>query len=135
MLNRAWVWASRMLDVLAPHGRMSLTCYVTQAVIGVPFFYAFGLDMYRYVGPFAALFFALAVFALQWAFAHAWLKRYSYGRWNGCGAPRRCARCSYPCDALCHSRHERDCPVAMAINNTSRNEQPTRVAATGKPKT
>jgi uncharacterized protein len=88
-LAQAAVWAGgfallyprarRMLGMLAPYGRMSLTCYVTQAVIGVPFFYAFGLGMYRYVGPFAALFFALAVFALQCAFAHAWLKRYAYG--------------------------------------------------------
>jgi uncharacterized protein len=71
--------ARRVLGLLVPYGRMSLSCYVTQAVIGVPFFYAFGLGMYRHVGPFAALFFGLAVFALQCAFAHAWLKRYSYG--------------------------------------------------------
>ena len=88
-LAQAAVWAGgfallyprarRVLGLLAPYGRMSLTCYVTQAVIGVPFFYGFGLGMYRHVGPFAALFFALAVFALQCALAHAWLKRYSYG--------------------------------------------------------
>jgi uncharacterized protein len=71
--------ARRALSLLVPYGRMSLTCYVTQAVIGVPFFYGFGLGMYRHVGPFAALFFGLAVFAVQCAFAHAWLKRYSYG--------------------------------------------------------
>lgn len=71
--------ARRMLGVLVPYGRMSLTCYVTQAVIGGPFFYAFGLGMYRCVGSFAALFFALAVFAVQCALARAWLKRYSYG--------------------------------------------------------
>jgi uncharacterized protein len=88
-LAQAAVWAGgfallyprarRVLDLLAPYGRMSLTGYVTQAVIGVPFFYGFGLGMYRHVGPFAALFFGLAVFALQCALAHAWLKRYSYG--------------------------------------------------------
>ncbi|MGM9491167.1 DUF418 domain-containing protein [Ideonella sp. YS5] len=88
-LAQAAVWAGgfallyprarRVLGVLVPYGRMSLTCYVTQAVIGVPFFYPFGLGLYRHVGPFAALFFALAVFALQCTFARAWLKRYSYG--------------------------------------------------------
>lgn len=71
--------ARRLLGLLVPYGRMSLTCYVTHAVIGVPFFYGFGLGMYRHVGPFAALFFGLAMFALQCALAHAWLKRYSYG--------------------------------------------------------
>ncbi|MFG6488464.1 DUF418 domain-containing protein [Roseateles sp. BYS78W] len=88
-LAQAAVWAAgfallyprarRVLGVLVPYGRMSLTCYVTQALIGVPFFYAFGLGMYRHVGPFAALFFALAVVAVQCALAHAWLKRFAYG--------------------------------------------------------
>jgi uncharacterized protein len=58
---------------------MSLTCYVTQAVIGVPFYYGFGLGMYRYVGPFYSLFFAVVAFTLQCAFAHWWLERFSYG--------------------------------------------------------
>ena len=67
------------LRVLVPFGRMSLTCYVTQAVFGVPFFYGFGLGMYRFVGPAGALCFALAVFAVQWALARAWLARFAYG--------------------------------------------------------
>lgn len=71
--------AAALLRVLVPYGRMSLTCYVTQAVFGVPFFYGFGLGMYRQVGPFLALLFALAVFTLQCALAHWWLGRFSYG--------------------------------------------------------
>ena len=74
-----WAALGGWLRVFVPYGRMSLTCYVTQAVVGVPFFYGFGLGMYRHVGPFHALFFALALFALQCALAHAWLVRYSYG--------------------------------------------------------
>jgi uncharacterized protein len=71
--GRAW------LRAFVPYGRMSLTCYVSQALIGVPFFYGFGLGMYRHLGPFPALFFALGVFCLQCAFAHWWLSRYAYG--------------------------------------------------------
>lgn len=56
-----------------------LTCCVTQAMLGVPFFYGFGLAMYARVGPFHALFFAIGVFTLQCACAHWWLKRFSYG--------------------------------------------------------
>jgi uncharacterized protein len=74
-----WAAAARWLRVFVPYGRMSLTCYVTQAVAGIPFFYGFGLGMYREVGPFLALFFGLAVFALQCALAHAWLRHFSYG--------------------------------------------------------
>ena len=68
-----------VLRMFVPYGRMSLTCYVSQAVIGVPFFYGFGLGMYRHAGPFPALLFALAVFFLQCAFARWWLDRYAYG--------------------------------------------------------
>ena len=74
-----WARAGAVLRILVPYGRMSLTCYVTQAVIGVPFYYGFGLGMYRYAGPFFSVFFALGAFALQCAFAHWWLKRFSYG--------------------------------------------------------
>jgi len=74
-----WARARTVLRVFAPYGRMSLTCYTTQALFGVPFFYGFGLGMYRKLGSFHALFFGLGVFALQCAFAHWWLKRFSYG--------------------------------------------------------
>ena len=65
--------------MLAPYGRMSLTGYTSQALFGVPFFYGFGLGMYRTVGPFHAVFFGLAVFVVQCAFAHWWMKRFRYG--------------------------------------------------------
>lgn len=71
--------ARRVLALLAPYGRMSLTCYVTQAFVGVPFFYGFGLGMYRHAGPLMALGFGIGVFALQVAFARWWLARHAYG--------------------------------------------------------
>jgi len=70
---------SAALRVFVPCGRMSLTCYVMQALIGVPFFYGFGLGMYRFVGPAPALLFGLAVFVVQCVFARAWLERFAYG--------------------------------------------------------
>jgi len=71
--------ARRVMAVLAPYGRMSLTSYVSQSLIGVPFFYGFGLGMYRHVGPLMALGFGIGVFALQYAFARWWLAHYAYG--------------------------------------------------------
>ncbi|KQV55584.1 hypothetical protein ASC95_28995 [Pelomonas sp. Root1217] len=79
VLLYGWARTGRLLALLAPYGRMSLTGYVTQAVIGVPFFYGFGLAMYRHVGPFMALGFGIGVFVLQLAFARWWLARYAYG--------------------------------------------------------
>lgn len=74
-----WARARAALNLFAPYGRMSLTCYVTQALVGVPLFYGYGLALYRYVGPFFSVLGALAYFAIQCTAAHLWLRRFHYG--------------------------------------------------------
>jgi uncharacterized protein len=74
-----WAKAKKVLDVLAPYGRMSLTCYVTQALIGVPLFYGYGFALFHYLGAFYSIFIGVAIFTIQCFFAHYWLKRYAYG--------------------------------------------------------
>jgi uncharacterized protein len=69
----------RILDVLAPVGRMSLTIYVTQSLCGVPFFYGYGLNMWDKLSQIQALLIGIVFFTLQVLFAHWWLKRYHYG--------------------------------------------------------
>jgi uncharacterized protein len=80
--------ARGLLRLLAPYGRMSLTCYVTQALVGVPLFYGFGFALYRYMGPFTSVLFGIAYFTLQCALAHFWLRRFVYGPlewlWRSC---------------------------------------------------
>ena len=69
----------RKLAVLAPLGRMSLTNYVAQSLVGVPFFYGYGLAMYRQWGHTLGLAFAAVLIALLiWA-SKAWLDRFYYG--------------------------------------------------------
>lgn len=74
-----WARARRVLSLLAPYGRMSLTGYTTQALIGVPVFYGFGLGLYRYAGASMALGFGVSVFLVQLAFARWWLARHAHG--------------------------------------------------------
>lgn len=74
-----WAKARAALRLLAPYGRMSLTCYVTQALVGVPLFYGYGLALYRHLGPFYSVLLGAAIFAGQCVFAHLWLKRFIYG--------------------------------------------------------
>jgi uncharacterized protein len=74
-----WAKARAALRLLAPYGRMSLTCYVTQGLVGVPLFYGYGLALYRYAGPFYSVLGGLAYFAVQCTAAHFWLKRFYYG--------------------------------------------------------
>jgi uncharacterized protein len=75
-LHRDW---RRGLDWLAPLGRMSLTCYVTQALVGVPIFFGFGLGLYRDLGPFGSVLCALALFAAQAVGAGWWMRHFHYG--------------------------------------------------------
>ncbi|MFO1389708.1 DUF418 domain-containing protein [Cellvibrio sp.] len=69
----------KILGVLAPVGRMSLTIYVSQSLCGVPFFYGYGLGMYDKLSQAQALMIGIAFFTVQVLFAHWWLKRFHYG--------------------------------------------------------
>ncbi len=71
--------ARRALDVLAPYGRMSLTGYVTQGLVGVPLFYGYGLSLHDRLGPFASAGVGIALVAVQCAGAYLWLRRFNYG--------------------------------------------------------
>jgi len=72
----AW---KRRLRVLAPVGRMALTHYLTQSVLGVAFFYGIGVG----IGPrwgVAGWWGAWAViFVAQLLISHFWLARFRYG--------------------------------------------------------
>lgn len=69
----------RLLHLLVPYGRMSLTCYITQAIVWVPFYYHFGLGMFRHLGQFYSVLIGFGFLIVQLVFAHWWLKRFSYG--------------------------------------------------------
>lgn len=69
----------RRLEVIGPVGRMALTNYLLQSIVGILLFYGIGLGLGGRVGP--ALWFpiALGVFALQVALSHWWLARFRFG--------------------------------------------------------
>jgi uncharacterized protein len=83
-----WAKARPVLNLLAPFGRMSLTCYVTQALVGVPLFYGYGFALYRYLGPFYSVLVGFTIAAIQCILANYWLKRFYYGplewAWRSC---------------------------------------------------
>lgn len=74
-----WAKARSVLSLLAPFGRMSLTCYVTQGLVGVPLFYGYGLALYRHLGPFYSVLLGVVLAVIQGLAAHLWLKRFHYG--------------------------------------------------------
>lgn len=75
----AYQWRAGWLEFLSPLGRMSLTNYVMQSVIGSFIYYGYGLGMYRYTGATYSLFIGLFLCITQIFFCRWWLERYSQG--------------------------------------------------------
>jgi uncharacterized protein len=68
----------RVLSIIAPAGRMPLTTYVLQSVFCTFLFYGWGLDLAT--PPTATcLGLALAIFAIEVAIAHVWLRYFRFG--------------------------------------------------------
>ena len=72
---------------LSPVGRMGLTNYVLQSVIGTLIFYGYGLNLLGEIPLYVAAALTLPIFALQIVFSRWWLGRFQYGPWNGHGVP------------------------------------------------
>lgn len=70
---------TRVLQVLAPVGRMSLSNYLLQTLAGTALYYGFGLGLYQYTGATYCLGIGLALASLQIWFSHVWLKRHRQG--------------------------------------------------------
>ena len=70
--------ARALLAPLAPAGRMALTNYLSQSIIGTLFFYGYGLGHWG-LGRAWQLVFVVVVFALQIVFSQWWLSRFRYG--------------------------------------------------------
>lgn len=64
---------------IIPYGRMSLTNYIFQSIIGVALYYGGGFGLYKYTGATFATLIALAIFGVQICFSIWWLNRYKQG--------------------------------------------------------
>ena len=64
---------------IAPYGKMSLTNYLSQSIIGGFIFYNWGLGMFRYSGHASSLLLGALCISLQYTFCRWWLKNHSHG--------------------------------------------------------
>ena len=71
--------ACNILIKIAPYGKMSLTNYLTQSIVGGFVFYNWGLGMYRYSGHASSLLLGVLCVVLQYIFCRWWLSRHSHG--------------------------------------------------------
>lgn len=78
----ALLWShgwQRVLQRLAPAGRMALTTYVSQTLIGIALFYGIGLGLRGSIGFAEGTVMAIAIFAGQCALSAFWLRTFRFG--------------------------------------------------------
>ncbi len=69
----------RLLNLFAPLGRMSLSNYMMQSIIGSFIYYGYGLGLYLYTGATYSLLIGIALAVLQGWFSSWWMSRHKQG--------------------------------------------------------
>jgi uncharacterized protein len=75
---------ARVQRLFIPIGKMSLTSYVTQSILGTAIYYGYGLGMYQYTGASYAILIGMTLALLQGAFSSWWLKHHRQGPLEAC---------------------------------------------------
>lgn len=68
-----------LLSKLMPYGRMSLTNYLTQSVIGAFIFYNWGLGLYDKLGITYSFMVGITLFIVQYFACRWWMSRFAHG--------------------------------------------------------
>lgn len=68
---------SGTLSLIIPYGRMSMTNYVTQGIIGSAIYYHWGLHLQ--MGITGSIIIGIAIFIVQWALCRWWMKAHTHG--------------------------------------------------------
>ena len=68
-----------ILDKLRPYGKMTLTNYIMQSVIGAALFYNWGLGLHNKLSITYSLLLGIILFLLQYLFCYWWMKNHRHG--------------------------------------------------------
>jgi uncharacterized protein len=71
--------ANNLLSRLIPFGKMSLTNYLLQSMVGSTLYYKYGFGLYQYTGPTICLAIGFVLFLANLAFCNWWLKTHKQG--------------------------------------------------------
>lgn len=69
----------KSLHKLVSYGRMGLTNYMLQSILGVLIFYGYGLGLHKELGIFLSVAICMAYTVAQIQLSHYWLKKYRFG--------------------------------------------------------
>jgi uncharacterized protein len=67
------------LDVFSPLGRMSMSNYIIQSMLGSFIYYGYGLGLYQFTGSTYALMIGIVLITLQILFSRWWMKNHKQG--------------------------------------------------------
>jgi len=68
-----------VLHLLAPYGRLSLTNYLSQSLIGAFLFYHWGLELYKHTGITVCFLMGIGMFLIQFFFSNWWVRSHRQG--------------------------------------------------------
>ena len=74
-----YIKLNKVLNVLSPIGRMSLSNYMIQSIVGSFIYYGFGLGLYKYTGATYCLLIGIILAVLQGIFSKWWMKNHRQG--------------------------------------------------------
>lgn len=74
-----WQRARSRLGMFAAPGRMALTNYLSQSLLGIVIFYGIGFGLYQSLGPWQFTGVAVAIFAVQVGLSQLWLRHFAQG--------------------------------------------------------
>ncbi len=69
----------RFLNAFSPMGKMSLSNYLLQSLVGAVLYYGFGFGLYLYTGATYCLLIGIVLALLQWLFSRWWMARHKQG--------------------------------------------------------
>jgi len=75
--------SGRVLNMFNAFGKMSMTNYIMQSIVGTFIYYGFGLGLYQYTGATYCLLIGIALAVLQGLFSKWWMSNHRQGPLEG----------------------------------------------------
>jgi len=72
-------YANKVLNIFTPIGKMSLSNYVFQSIVGATIYYGFGFGLYQHANTSAAFLIGLVLAAITWFFCSWWAGHHKRG--------------------------------------------------------
>lgn len=76
-------FSGRVLNMFNAFGKMSMTNYIMQSIVGTSIYYGFGLGLYQYTGATYCLLIGIALAVLQGLFSKWWMGNHRQGPLEG----------------------------------------------------